>query len=133
MTKALPEPLTTLVPMNAMFSSSSEFSVSSRWTACFSTGSDSPVNAAWATNRSLAFRIRQSAGIMSPADSSTTSPGTSSASGTSIWCEPESCTGAPNNRLALPAAGASAFTRSTVAVFCTIAFSASAARFDRNS
>ncbi|KAG1434404.1 hypothetical protein G6F57_021599 [Rhizopus arrhizus] len=82
-TSALPEPLTTLVPMKAMFSSSSELPVSTRWTACFSTGSDSPVRAACAMKRSLAFRMRQSAGIMSPAESSTTSPGTSSASGTS--------------------------------------------------
>ncbi|MNU50334.1 hypothetical protein D3C71_392970 [compost metagenome] len=82
-TSALPEPLTTLVPMKAMFSSSSELPVSTCWAMCFSTGRDSPVSAACATNRSFAFRMRQSAGTMSPAESSMTSPGTSSASGTS--------------------------------------------------
>ena len=37
----------------------------------------------WLTNRSLALSTRQSAGIMSPADSTTKSPGTTSHSGTS--------------------------------------------------
>ena len=44
----------------------------------FSTGMDSPVSVAWMTNRSLAERSRTSPGIMSPAESLTTSPGTSS-------------------------------------------------------
>ena len=46
-------------------------------TSNFSTGNDSPVREPWMTNRSLAETIRTSAGIMSPAASFTTSPGTS--------------------------------------------------------
>ena len=49
--------------------------------AIFSTGSDSPVIADWLTNRSLAVSRRQSAGIMSPADSTMMSPCTSCADG----------------------------------------------------
>ena len=45
--------------------------------ADFSDGMASPVSAAWLTKRSLALMRRRSAGIMSPADSRTTSPGTS--------------------------------------------------------
>ena len=45
----------------------------------FSTGSDSPVSAAWLINRSLASTIRASAGIMSPAIRRNMSPGTTSA------------------------------------------------------
>jgi hypothetical protein len=50
----------------------------------FSTGSDSPVSVAWMMNKSLAAISRTSPGIMSPADSFTTSPGTSSLSGISF-------------------------------------------------
>ena len=116
-----------------MFSSSSELAVSTRCVALFSTGSDSPVKAACATNRSLAVRMRQSAGIMSPADSSTTSPGTRSASGSSMRREPLACGATPSARRTSPSEGSPASLRSTVAVFCTIALSASAARLERRS
>ena len=77
-TTPVAEPLTTFVPMNAMLSSSNGLLVGGpRCSENFSTGSDSPVIADWLTNRSLADSSRMSAGIMSPADSSTTSPGTS--------------------------------------------------------
>ncbi len=75
---AIAVPLSTLVPRKATFASSmgdlpgGPLSVSN-----FSTGNDSPVNEPWMTNRSLAETIRMSAGIMSPAASLTTSPGTS--------------------------------------------------------
>ena len=46
-------------------------------TSNFSTGNDSPVSADWVTNRSFAEINRTSAGVMSPADSCTISPGTS--------------------------------------------------------
>ena len=45
--------------------------------AVFSSGMASPVSEDWLTNRSLAEISRMSAGIMSPADKSTMSPGTS--------------------------------------------------------
>ena len=51
--------------------------------ADFSTGIASPVSAASFKNRSLAASTRRSAGIMSPAESLTTSPGTSSSIGIS--------------------------------------------------
>ena len=50
----------------------------------FSTGNDSPVSVAWMMNKSLAAISRTSPGIMSPADSFTTSPGTSCCSGISF-------------------------------------------------
>ena len=73
----------------------------------FSTGIDSPVIAAWLTNRSLALSTRQSAGIMSPADSTIRSPGTSCLIGSSIhrFCSAAS----------LLNTGRGAITRSTVA------------------
>ena len=43
----------------------------------FSTGIDSPVSVAWMMKRSLAASRRTSPGTMSPAESFTTSPGTS--------------------------------------------------------
>ena len=46
--------------------------------ANFSIESDSPVRLDWLTNKSFDSTMRTSAGIMSPADSITTSPGTSS-------------------------------------------------------
>ena len=46
-------------------------------TSNFSTGNVSPVSELWITNRSFATSMRTSAGIMSPAASVTTSPGTS--------------------------------------------------------
>ena len=86
--------------------------------ADFSTGMDSPVMAACETNKSLAVSTRQSAGIMSPADSQTRSPGTSSLMATSM------------RRASAPAACAG---RSTVAVLLTMALSASAAWLDLRS
>ena len=50
----------------------------------FSTGSLSPVRADWLTNRSFAASIRISAGIISPADSQTISPTTTSSRGISF-------------------------------------------------
>ncbi len=83
----------------------------------FSTGSDSPVSAASLTKRSRDDSSRTSAGIMSPADRCTMSPGTTSRSGTS-------------RRIGL----VKSFTRRwTVAVVRTIARSFSAARSERNS
>ena len=52
----------------------------------FSTGSDSPVRLDWMMNRSFEERMRRSAGIMSPAESCTMSPGTSSRRETSRGC-----------------------------------------------
>ena len=49
----------------------------------FSTGSLSPVRADWLKNRSLALRIRRSAGIISPADRWMMSPTTISSMGRS--------------------------------------------------
>ena len=68
-TSAMAVPETTFVPMNSRLFCSSAPPSSLLASANFSTGSDSPVIAAWATNRSLATSTRQSAGIMSPADS----------------------------------------------------------------
>src|SRR5690625_7792624 len=68
----------TLVPINTRLGiSSAEVSVVPGC-ANFSTGRDSPVRADWPRNRSVACKTRQSAGTMSPADSSTMSPGTRS-------------------------------------------------------
>lgn len=79
--------------------------------------------AAWLTNRSLAASTRQSAGTMSPADSTIRSPGTSRVMFSSC------CT------LVLPAALSSLLSlrRSTVAVLLTSALSRSAARWERPS
>ena len=76
---------------------------------------DSPVMAACETNKSLAVSTRQSAGIMSPADSRIRSPGTSSLMASSTCRVP-----VPSGRLP----------RSTVAVLLTMALSASAALLD---
>jgi len=67
-TRAVAEPEITLVPMNArLFISRGLFTVLVEVSANFSTGSLSPVRADWLTNRSFAWRIRTSAGTMSPA------------------------------------------------------------------
>ena len=111
-------PLTTVVPIKHKVSHSSGFiCCGSRVRATFSTGRDSPVSDACATNRSRAWMIRKSAGIMSPAASFTRSPGTSWSMGSSIQAfSPRSL-----------------ITRDTVAVLLTIAFSASAALVERAS
>ena len=54
-----------------------------RASASFSTGMDSPVSADWVTKKSLAARMRRSAGMIEPAARTTMSPGTISAIGTS--------------------------------------------------
>jgi hypothetical protein len=83
-TMAVAVPLTTFVPWNARLSISKGLA-EGRWTAAavFSTGSDSPVSTACVTKRSFAESRRTSAGIMSPAESFTMSPGTRSRMGTS--------------------------------------------------
>ena len=111
-TSAVAVPETTLVPMKTRLAWARGSGSCSGPANCanFSTGSDSPVKAAWEMNRSRAVSRRQSAGIMSPADSSSTSPSTSFLIGTSR----RPC-------------------RITVAVLLTSAFSDSAARLDRCS
>lgn len=117
---AVPE--VTEVPVRTRLSASTG-SVVSRWprsrvrVSALATGRDSPDSAAWLTVRSLAVRIRRSAGIRSPAASLTTSPGTTCSMGTSkvVGAEP------------LPAR------RCTAHVVVTSLFSASAARPERNS
>ena len=77
MTTAVAEPLSTLVPRNAMSSQidGRRPMAPSCSASNFSTGKLSPVSALCVTKRSLAETMRTSAGIMSPAASSTTSPG----------------------------------------------------------
>ena len=94
-TTAVADPLCTVVPENAMLvQSSMAIEVPRPWysistgSAVFSTGSLSPVSAAWVTNRSLAVMMRTSAGIMSPAESFTMSPGTTSSMGISRPASP---------------------------------------------
>ncbi len=83
-TTAVAVPLSTDVPRkHRFFSSSAVPSPRSPAVANFSTESDSPVRLACVTKRSRQVRIRTSAGIMSPAQRCTTSPGTSRASGSS--------------------------------------------------
>lgn len=116
---AVAVPLITLVPMNSRLSrSSTPLALPLAGTlANFSTGIASPVSADWLMNRSLAESSRQSAGIMSPADSAIRSPGTRSRIGTSMRSAPP-----------VPSSG-----RSTVEVLLTIALSSSAALFERDS
>ncbi len=84
-TTAVAEPLSTLVPRKQrFFISTAGRSGSGSGESNFSTGNDSPVNAPWMTNRSLAETSRTSPGIMSPAASLTTSPGTTWLTGTSV-------------------------------------------------
>ena len=64
-------------------SSAGRVLVSTSTVSLFSTGSDSPVRLDWLTNRSRAVNSRTSAGIMSPAATMTTSPGTTSRNGIS--------------------------------------------------
>ena len=83
-TTAVAEPLSTLVPRNAMLVSSMGAVVAAFFsTSNFSTGKLSPVSEPWVTNKSLASMMRTSPGIMSPAASFTTSPGTSCDTATS--------------------------------------------------
>ncbi len=127
-TTAVAVPLTTLVPMKQMFGSSSrscwsaairlaDFSRTAPRVSYFSTGSASPVSTAWLMNRSRDSIRRMSAGIMSPADRRTMSPTTSSPMGIS------------RSSPRIPRSSR----RSTVAVFRTMALSASAALPERYS
>jgi hypothetical protein len=101
-----------LVPRKQVLVKSSADTVSRESRASnFSIGSDSPVRLACMTNRSLEEITRRSAGIMSPAESFTTSPGTRSLRGTSVYCP----------------------SRTTVAVTVIIAFSRAAAESARDS
>src|SRR5664280_1130017 len=109
---AVADPLSTLDPRKQRQGSSSGFwSSAGAGAAFFSTGSASPVRAAWFKNRSFAESTRTSAGTMSPAASRMMSPGTSLLSGSSC-CFPS---------------------RTRVAVLLTIAWSFAAALSARSS
>jgi hypothetical protein len=76
---AVAVPLTTLLPVKAMFVQSvREVSASASGAGPFSTGKDSSVRADWFRKKSFAVNMRESAGIMSPALKCRTSPGTTS-------------------------------------------------------
>ena len=77
-------PLLTLVPMNTQLLRSVRPSFSAAVPGRFSTGKVSPVSTAWLMKKSLASSTTPSAGIRLPADSSTTSPGTTRSEG-SVW------------------------------------------------
>ena len=135
-TTAVAEPLTTLVPRKQSVSSSRGL-VRVHWAcgncACFPTGSDSPLRAAWLTNRSLDCSSRTSAGIMSPAAKRTRSPGTNRSMGIS-WgpaAAPSSCRPRSAARPGVMSWWAS--WRSTVAVVWTNRRNPSAARSERYS
>ena len=84
-TRAFALPLTTLLPKKARLAVSVKASRWGRASPSFSTASLSPVRADWLTNKSLAPRMRRSAGIMSPAERCTRSPTTSSSRGISAF------------------------------------------------
>ncbi len=85
MTTPRPRPYVAAVPAYAMFfRSPTGKSGSSSALVCFSTATDSPVRAASSIFRLTASMSRKSAGTLSPAESSTTSPGTSSRAGISF-------------------------------------------------
>ena len=116
-----PMPLTTALPMKQMLARSNGVSAAPGWAAAtFSSGIASPVSAAWLTKRSFAEISLRSAGIMSPADNRTMSPGTSCSIGTSMWSWACSCASAPPRRR-------------TVAEIDTIRCSFSAALLERCS
>src|SRR5665213_47065 len=84
-TTAVAAPLSTLVPRKQRFVCSMDWTlVRESLASVFSTGNDSPVSVAWMMNKSFEVSSRTSPGIMSPAESFTTSPGTSSLSGISF-------------------------------------------------
>ena len=81
-------PLTTVLPWKARQARSVRGSFSQplpAGAAVFSTGSLSPVRAAWLMKRSRASKMRRSAGIISPAERWTMSPSTSSSMGSSCF------------------------------------------------
>ena len=111
-TAAAAVPLSTFVPMKqTLLSSSGATPARVSGASNFSTGNDSPVRLAWLMNRSFAESTRTSAGIMSPAAKTTTSPGTICSRGISR-CRPS---------------------RTTVAVMLIIALSFAAAASARDS
>ena len=111
-TRPRAEPLSTLLPMkHALLNSNAVRPAGWFVSAFFSTGIDSPVKADWETKKSLAARMRRSAGIRLPAARITMSPGTISSREIS----------------------ASRPSRSTVAVVRTSFCSFSTAREDRAS
>ena len=125
MTAAIAVPLMTLVPMKQIVGMSvrpvdNPAATGGAARSAFSTGSASPVSADWATNRSLAASSRTSAGIMSPAERYTMSPGTNSSMGSS------------RRRITGPGENSSP-ARSTVALVLTSLRNASADCVDRNS
>lgn len=77
-------PFLTTVPMYAHEASSRADPVSAAGCAVFSAGTDSPVKADSSHSRSCTSSRRRSAGTMLPTASSTTSPGTRSATGTGV-------------------------------------------------
>ena len=79
----LPLPLITLLPIKARFAYSVKARSFRSAPARFSTGSLSPVSADWLINKSLAASNTMSAGSISPAETCTTSPTTSSSMGIS--------------------------------------------------
>ena len=87
-TSARPAPLTTVLPWNTAFGRSRGSPPSRAGAGAgagfFSIGMDSPVSADWLTNRSLAWMMRASAGMIEPAARTTMSPGTMSDRGISI-------------------------------------------------
>ena len=88
-TTAVALPLPTLVPRYATVRSSSGDDGAAPCSAAnFSTGTLSPVSEPCTTNRSFACTMRTSPGIMSPAVSRTTSPGTSCETATSALAPP---------------------------------------------
>ena len=89
-TTAFALPLTTLLPIKARFSVSVRAPRRRTAVPSFSTASLSPVSADWLINRSLAMRIRRSAGIISPAERYTRSPTTISSMGSSAFSPPRS-------------------------------------------
>ena len=114
-TAAVAVPLSTLVPRNAR----SARSIAERSADCvsatnFSTGNDSPVRELCITNRSLAVRIRTSAGTMSPAPSLTMSPGTRCVTGSSCGGWPSRNTAAVTEIIAFSAAAVLSARRSCV-------------------
>ena len=81
-TTANPRPETTWLPIKQILGSS-KTDLASLLLATFSTGMASPVKEDWLTNKSFVLNRRRSAGIRSPAESLTRSPGTSSLKGMS--------------------------------------------------
>jgi len=75
-TSTLAVPLRTLVPMKTQLPRSASAASALAVPGAFATGKVSPVSTAWLTKKSFASSTTPSAGIRLPAESSTTSPGT---------------------------------------------------------